>query len=154
MLQIDWIFAESGGEKKVGFAEFVVALSRAPHESLFSTDLIKTLVDHFWKRYYRAVIFYGFLPFMAYMITTLIYVSYYTVEGVETNFFAWTDECRIRMIMLLVIFYFMFYEYKCMVRDGWHYVFDVFNYVDALSFSFNLYLISVTITGEHKDEDK
>ena len=79
MLQIDWIFAENGGKEKVGFAEFVVALSKAPHESVFSTDLIKTLVDHFWARYYRAVVNFGFLPFMIYMILTLIYVSNYTV---------------------------------------------------------------------------
>ena len=37
MLQIDWIFADCGNRTNVGFADFVVALASAPHESLFST---------------------------------------------------------------------------------------------------------------------
>ena len=81
MLPIDWVFAGTLKKTENGFADFVVALSKAPHESLFSTDLIKMLVDHFWSRYYRAVIVKCFIPFFLYLVLTLFYLSFYGVNG-------------------------------------------------------------------------
>jgi hypothetical protein len=84
MLQIDWIFRQCPGKKKAGnFADFVVALSKAPHESLFSTSLVTTLIDHFWDRYYRAVILKCFIPFLVYLVVTLIYISNYALRGIK-----------------------------------------------------------------------
>ena len=85
MLQIDWVFADCGNKTKVGFADLVVALANAPHESLFSTQLIRTLVDHFWNRYYRAVIIKCLIPFFLYLAATLFYISTYTVVGVDPD---------------------------------------------------------------------
>ena len=83
MLPLDWIFAECANRTNVGFQEFVVALAQAPHESLFSTDLIVMLVDHFWHRYYIRVMLFCFVPFFVYMVCTLVYISKYGVVGVE-----------------------------------------------------------------------
>ena len=48
MLKIDWIFHVDKHGNRRGFGDMVRALAKAPHESLFSTDLITTLVDNFW----------------------------------------------------------------------------------------------------------
>ena len=45
VLPVGWVFEGFGGLDKVGFKELVVALANAPHESLFSTDLVKTLFE-------------------------------------------------------------------------------------------------------------
>ena len=80
MLPIDWIFAPSQKKKNNSFSDFIVALANAPHESLFSTDLIHMLVDHFWERYYRAVIYRCFLPYLVYYVSVLWYLSLYGVS--------------------------------------------------------------------------
>ena len=154
MLQIDWIFASASGKEKCGFAEFVVALSQAPHESLFSTDLIKTMVDHFWSRYYRAVLFGGLFPFIIYFSATLYYMSKYAVDGIEEDFNEVTFEFFLRWIVLTFAIYFSYFELRCVYRDGYHYFLDVFNYVDVASHSLNIYLVFKASVGEHDQEQK
>ena len=44
MLQISWMYQNPHGNSTVGIRELVVALSDAPHESLFSSELVKILV--------------------------------------------------------------------------------------------------------------
>ena len=51
MLNIDWIFHEDKEGEMRGFGDMVRALARAPHESLFSTELVITLIDNFWEAY-------------------------------------------------------------------------------------------------------
>ena len=75
------MFQDPEGERKVGFRELVVALSRAPHESLFSTELVIILVSHFWQRYYEVIRNYVFLPWFVYFSTTIVYISNFTVDG-------------------------------------------------------------------------
>ncbi len=152
MLPIDWIFAPCEGKKTVGFAEFVVALSHAPHESLFSTDLIETLVDHFWDRYYKAVILKCFLPFIAYFVCTLWYISNYGVSGVHdpSKFGA---ELVVRFTIVLLIIYFVYFEVRCMLRDKSIYLLDIYNYIDIGTFSLNLYIIYKSSVGLSGDEE-
>lgn len=143
MLQIDWIFADCGDKTKVGFADLVVALANAPHESLFSTQLIKTLCDHFWGRYYRAVIIKCFIPFFMYLISTLLYISNFTIIGVDSserwNFT--TNEFWNRIAMIVLTAYFIFFEIKSIIRDGIGYFKEMFNYLDILSFTCNIYCL-------------
>lgn len=140
MLPIDWIFAPCNGKTQVGFADFVVALAQAPHESLFSTDLIETLVDHFWSRYYIAVILKCFLPFLIYMVCTLYYISNYAVTGVKKPE-EFSEEMVLRYLIIILILYFCYFEVRCMIRDGLSYLLDVYNYIDIGTFILNLYLI-------------
>ena len=45
MLEIDWIFANYRGFTNVGFRELIIALAKAPHESLFRTEMVQTLIE-------------------------------------------------------------------------------------------------------------
>ena len=84
VLEIDFIFAQVG-DVQMGFRELIVALANAPHESLFSTELVITLVDHFWNRYYRYIFTYCFIPFLIYFILTIVYLSKWTVHGIPED---------------------------------------------------------------------
>ena len=85
MLQIDWVFANYGGSTNVGIRELVVALAAAPHESLFSTELVITLAEHFWARYFRKVVISCFLPFIIYFGSTIAYATRFSTQDTPTN---------------------------------------------------------------------
>ena len=139
MLQIDWVFANYGGSTNVGIRELVVALAAAPHESLFSTELVITLAEHFWARYFRAVVLRCFLPFIVYFGSTLAYATQFSTNVTPTDGPA---EPILRYLIIALVIYFAFFELVSMVRDGFSYLLDIFNYLDWSAFSLNFYLIS------------
>ena len=51
MLKIDWIFRDSPEKKSQGYSDLIDALAKSPNESIFTTDLINTLMGSFWKQY-------------------------------------------------------------------------------------------------------
>ena len=51
MLPVNWLFTPNYDGSKSGRKSLVTALANAPHESLFSTELIITLVESFWASY-------------------------------------------------------------------------------------------------------
>jgi len=54
-------------------------LQQAPHDSLFSTELVITMVEHFWDYYYKAIIIRCFIPYVIYFSCTIMYMSFYVV---------------------------------------------------------------------------
>jgi hypothetical protein len=140
MLSLDWVHADYKGYQKVGFRELIVALSVAPHESLFSTELAVTLIEHFWDYYFKRVFLLGFVPYLIYFGCTIFYVSKWGVEGIpEEDIWKPTAEFFMRWIILLLVIYFAFFEFVGMVKDGWGYLFDVYNYIDWAAFILNFY---------------
>ncbi len=130
-----------------------MALSQAPNESLFSTDLIITLVDHFWDRYYNAIFFRCFVPYCFYFVGSLYYVSNYTVEGIDPDDrWSLTPEFFLRWFILLSVLYFAFFEFVCMIRDGWQYFTDIFNLFDWGAFALNLWLLYATSAYQEETE--
>ena len=77
MLPINWLFVNAYDGTSSGFKTLVKALARAPHESLFSTDLVVTLVESFWTEYSTRVISLAFIPFMVYLLVTVRYFATY-----------------------------------------------------------------------------
>ena len=77
MLPVSWLYVDGYDGTKSGFATLVKKLKNAPHESLFSTDLVITLVELFWEDYSTNVITLAFLPFIVYLFATLKYFSTY-----------------------------------------------------------------------------
>ena len=67
MLPVNWLFVPGYDGTVSGRKSLVTALANAPHESLFSTELVITLVDSFWSEYSARVIFAAFLPFISYL---------------------------------------------------------------------------------------
>ena len=140
MLSLDWVHADYKGYKNVGFRELIVALSVAPHESLFSTELCVTLIEHFWGYYFKRVFFAGFVPYFIYFTCTIFYVSKWGVEGIDPDdIWKPTLEFFMRWIIVASVFYFAFFEFVGMIRDGWGYLTDPFNYFDWSAFILNFY---------------
>jgi len=75
MLSLDWLHGSYKGYEHAGFSDLIVELANAPHLSLFSTDLVVTLVEFFWDYYYKRIFFLCFVPYVLYFIATLVYVT-------------------------------------------------------------------------------
>ena len=160
MLSLEWVTASYKGYENVGFRELIVELANAPHESLFSTELIITLVEHFWDYYYKRIFLYGFIPYIIYFLCTIFYVTIWSVEGIDYDK-RWdlTPEFVVRWIILILVIYFVFFEVVAIVRDGWNYLTDVFNYFDWAAFILNFYVTYTTVfdpeisPGKESDEE-
>ena len=153
MLEIDFIFANQEGHSKVGFRELIIALSKAPHESLFATELIIVLVEHFWDRYFKAIFFRCFIPFIIYFLLTIFYMSKFAVEGIAADA-VWdlTFEFFARWIVVALTCYFAYFEVYVCFRDGLSYFTDIFNYLEWSSFFLNLYLVYSTCSVDPEEE--
>ena len=133
----------------------IIALNKAPHESLFSTELVIILVEHFFSRYYRTVIYRCLIPFVIYFLLVLFYLSYFAVEGVEgLNDVEKNLEYAMRILILIFVSYFLFFEIVCILRDGLSYLKDIFNWIDIISFMLNIYLIIATVYIESLTENR
>lgn len=118
-------------------------LSNSPYETLYSTDFVQALVEHFWTRYRRSLLRRCFVPFVIYFISTLIYISNYVLDGIDTEdvWSRWSSETLHRFIVIILNIYFLYFEIRSMIRDGFPYFFDIFNYVDLLGLMGTMYLM-------------
>ena len=80
MLPVNWLYVKNYDGSKSGRSSLVKALADAPHDSLFGTDLVITLVDSFWADYARRILYFAFLPFLIYLFTTVKYFATYINE--------------------------------------------------------------------------
>ena len=141
MLEIGWIF-EKGGDIR----ELIVALKDSPFESIFSTDLISSLVTFFGKKYKRGVIIWCFIPYVVYFFTTIIFFTWFTSGGIQDE-----EEKIIAFFMGFIIIvldlYFLFFELVVIARDGiWDYLADgFFNYLDLITTVLNAILVFETL---------
>ena len=130
------------GDSEVGFRELVVALSQAPHESLFSTELVQVLVEHFWARYYRTIFFRCLIPYSIYIILVLVYLTEYVVRTPEPDEEdGQTGELVMRITIIIFAIYFAIFDLVCLLRDSLRYITDIFNWFDILSFVINIEMI-------------
>ena len=154
MLSLEWVHADYKGLKDVGFKELILALAQAPSESLFGTELVITLVRHFWNYYYKRIFLACFIPYIIYFLSTIYYVSTHAVEGIdEEDNYALPDEVILRFIIIICVCYFALLEFVSMFRDGWQYWTDVFNYIDWAAFFLNFYTIHHIVREEGEDRD-
>ena len=115
---------------------------------------MKTLVTHYWTKYYNAVIYKCFLPFVVYFVSTQVYISNYVVEGVDVpDDFLLTAEFWLRIVSLALMSYFLYFEIRCIHRDGFSYLIDIFNYIDFCSIFLNIWLIFRATRGKHTYEE-
>ena len=142
MLKIEWIYDNPSGNSPVGIRELVIALADAPHESVFSTDLVIILCEYFWRRYYKTIVKFALLPWVFYFLLVLFYMSYFAVSSSESH----SDEEEFfkqltRILIVILMIYMEFFEVVSMCRDKLSYFRDPFNVVDVCSHSLNLYCI-------------
>ena len=111
----------------------IVALSDAPSEELFGTEPIRSLSLLFFEKYYTAILRRVFLPFLLYFVATIMYTTYYAVDGVEPDdVYDRFKEVITRIIVIVGTFYFAYFELVTMVRDGTEYFCDPFNGPDLI----------------------
>ena len=84
-MNIGWIYHVDKNGKARGFGDLVRALAKAPHESLFSTDLVTTLIDNFWEEYATKIKRRCLYPFIIYFIACAIYFTTYCIDKKETT---------------------------------------------------------------------
>ena len=124
MLDISWIFANKGD-----FRELIVALKESPYASIFSTDLVISIVSIFEEKYKWAIWLYCFIPYLVYFFTTIVFFTLYTSAGIHNE-----EDKIISYFMGLIIIvldcYFLFFEVVVIMRDGlWKFLkADIFNY--------------------------
>lgn len=154
MLSLDWVHAHYKGYKKVGFKELILLLAMAPNETLFDTELVITLIKHFWNFYYNRIFYACFLPYIVYFISTIYYISTYAVEGIdEEDKYNNTLEFILRFVISFGVIYFAIFEFVSIFRDGWRYFTDIFNYIDWAAFTLNFYTFAHIVREEGEDRD-
>ena len=154
MLPLDWVFKKYGDKENVGFRELIIALSESSFASLFSTELVITLNEHFWKRYSDTVFYLCFVPFCVYFLLVQIFLSVFVINGINKN---GTDFEKygphvMGVIIVLHVAYFLFFELVVMLRTGYAYFLDVYNFVDLASFTLNVILVYHAFEHPYKTE--
>ena len=83
---------------------------------------------------------------MFYFVLTIVYFSNYAVIGIEEDErYALSPELVMRVSIYILILYFSFFEFVCMLREGMGYFEDVFNYMDIASYGINVFLLIKTV---------
>ena len=95
---------------------------------------------------------------MLYFVTTVFYISNYAVEGIEEDQkYEFSLEFVLRILIVIFVIYFSFFEFASIHRERWNYLTDVFNYIDWASFILNFYIIGMIVREEPAkviDEDE
>jgi len=146
MLSLHWLHGSYKGQTNVGFNELIVELAAAPHHSLFSTELVITLVQFFWDYYYYRIFFACFLPYIAYFMATIFYITVYSVRGVPEEGVEALIEFIVVIFIAVSTIYFMFFEIVAIVRDGWDYTKDIYNLFDWSTYLLTFVVIINTDT--------
>ena len=144
MLNITWIFASG-----CGFRELVAALANTPHESVFSTNLVMTLVKIFEDKYIAEIKLWCFIPYILYFVFTVVFYTVFTSGGIHN--FSEGEQVIAGFIGFFIICldcYFLFFEFVIMMRDGMtdYMTTDPFNYVDMLTAFLNFFIVAMTLT--------
>lgn len=152
MLDIGWIFKDGHGIR-----ELIVALMQSPYESIFDTELVITLVELFIQKSKKALITKCFIPYVTYFIFTISFLTFFTSPGINQSRFISTsslnDNIEAKLlayfmgsVIIILDFYFLFYELVVIKRDGfkaWLFS-DFFNWIDMINSVQNAVLVFAT----------
>ena len=70
ILEFDWIFK---GKTAI---DFISNLAETDNDNLFAISSVKIIILFLWKKYFPRIFMIIFLPFVAYMVFFLVYVTY------------------------------------------------------------------------------
>ena len=143
-LDIGWIFENGGNVRKL-----IVALKDSPFETIFSTELVISLMEIFKDRYINHILAYCFIPYLIYFSTTVCFFTLFTSEGIKT------DEDKVLayimgFVMIILDIYFFMYEIVVMRREGIidYMSSDFFNHLDWMTSVLNAVLVFETLAEE------
>ena len=113
MLRIDWVFKPNSRGKRQGFGDLVGTFTKAQSETLFSTNLVITLVMNFWSKYYATVVKFCLIPFLIYFTSTVVYFSHYMLDSNFTEKYSgnyFSMEFANRVVAIIGMVYFGLFE--------------------------------------------
>ena len=141
-LNVEWIYKSIDGSSK-SFTDFIEMIAEAPNESLFSTEIIVSLVEYFWDDYYGQIYNKVFIPFMIYFVLTIGYFSVMVTEDMppEQVWNFWSAEFAVRNIALIFLLYFLLYEFYQLLSNRLIYFTDVYNLFDLSSAIINVFIM-------------
>ena len=118
--------------------------------------MVYIIIERFESRYFWRIILFNFIPFIMYMGLSLYYVEYYAalppVEGYDWEF---SDECIIRVCLLLLMIHQLYFEVRNIIRDKFYYLLDFFNIIDLSGMFLLLSAMLRAINGtDQEDEDQ
>jgi hypothetical protein len=152
MLRIDFVFQLTRAGFTTGYGSLVQCLANAD-DSLFATELVKTLVMNFWDEYSKSVKRYVLLPFTIYFCSTVDYFSKFLIDRRFRNSDRGFDdilpdkennydfEFINRVVTIVFMIYFFLWECVQIKRNGFDYFRDPYNYLDIGSISLNSFLL-------------
>ena len=149
MLKIECFYENPSGTEPVGIRELIVALADAPHESLFSTDLVIILCEYFYMRYFTFILKYALLPWILYFVLVLTYMSLFAIPH-PSHISEEEDMIKpiIKGLISCLMIYFLCFEVASLYRDKLDYFTDSFNIIDITSYAMNIYVLTHTWTPE------
>ena len=151
MLKIDWIFQKDRNDKEQGQGDLVKTLSKSSNRAIFSTKLVTTLVEIFEEDYFWIVMYWCFIPFCVYFVSTVYYFSNNLIDttfraslieperGYLDNLFS-LDFLN-QFITIIGMIYFLGIEIAQMVQNRFGYLTDWWNLFDLLSIILNTILL-------------
>jgi len=128
-VQIDWLSRDKGTQ-----GELITIISEASEE-IYSSELIVSLIDKFWKSQLQTVMKYFFLPFCLNFAVVQVYMIFYITEMIQEPYSKTGLEIGIG-------FFFLTGQYVeirqlCLKRGAY---FELWNCLDQISLWLNLFI--------------
>ena len=98
-MKIDWVFGQ-------GFDEFVPTLANMKDKSVFTTELINTVVEVLWDQYVWTIVILCLIPWLLYFVFAMIYFSKYLLEDFYTAMLidlTYEFFCRTLLTIFMII---------------------------------------------------
>ena len=74
MLLVDFIFNPKKNRGRTNFGDLAKVLAKAP-ESVLNTELVKTLVENFYDKYFYWILWLCYIPFTIYFLSASYFFS-------------------------------------------------------------------------------
>ena len=149
ILDFSWVFTGKN-------AAFVIQiLSQSQNDAIFATAQIRVFIDFMWKSYFRAILWYMFVPFVANFLSFLLYSSYFAqiyranmTEGHNAG------ELASLIVYLLTLLIVILQEIStCRYSKGCSYLTDPWNYLDMSSIILNMTYVFMELFDDEHDKE-
>jgi hypothetical protein len=133
--------------------ELLSFLADLHDHQVYRSELIRAILLK--QDYTMQIVLKFLLPFIAYMICNIVFQTYY-ITGLngtrEDGLFGGSGSSVLMKILIIVLsLYFIGIEIVQMINSGWSYLHDKWNFLNFTSYSFNLAILLVYISGTDYD---
>jgi hypothetical protein len=133
--------------------ELLSFLADLHDHQVYRSELIRAILLK--QDYTMQIVLKFLLPFIVYMICNIVFQTYYitSLNGArEDGLFGGSGSSILMKILIIVLsVYFIGIEIMQMMSSGWSYLHDKWNLLNFASYSFNLAILLVYISGTDYD---